>query len=547
MTTRLQTQLDELNRTLVDPESSGSTILDQITAMRGRSTKQSMETDMLIVRKYMRMRQCVEQMKEAQGELKQLVDKFMEPALHPAIFLELVTASHGELAMVVQSGMRTLVQIGDDIDRQGLERGDSVYLNQSRNVIVLKSAVGSSLYGCLSTISRILPDGRAVIKERDTQYLVSLAAALVEAELRSGDIVRWNEDASMIMEKMQPEDESVQFAVEDVPDTPPGRIGGMNSLLQGVLNRFVLSIANPGLAVEYGVHDANRRLLLEGPPGCGKTLLARVIASAIKRATGKPCRLRVVSGSEYYGPYVGETEARLASLLKAPADFDGQTIIFMDEVDAVARARGAGGNGHGDRFLSTLLGLLEGFAKRDDIVLIVATNQKALLDAAFVERFPMVKKLERPTRSSAREIFRVHMPDNLPVKPNADERAATIDAMIETAIARLYDPNAGNQVALLKLRDGKDQPVYARELISGRLIEQICVGARETAFQRHAGGGDPGIRLADIEQSVTEAIDRLGSTLSLENLRSHLALPTNLDVMAVEPVKRNVQRERYLQ
>ena len=133
------------------------------------------------------------------------------------------------------------------------------------------------------------------------------------------------------------------------------------------------------------------------------------------------------------------------------------------------------------------------------------------------------------------------------MKPNGDERAATVIAMIETAIARLYDPNGENEVALLKLRDGKTRQVFARELMSGRLIEQICVAARETAFQRHAGGGDCGICMADVEQAVSQAIDRLGNTLSLENLRSHLELPTDLDVLAVEPVQRKVQREQYLQ
>lgn len=153
----------------------------------------------------------------------------------------------------------------------------------------------------------------------------------------------------------------------------------------------------------------------------------------------------------------------------------------------------------------------------------------------------------RPGRDGAREIFHIHMSPTLLYGPNGAEATRTREDIIETAVGTLYSPNADNTVAEMRFRDGSARSVSASALLSGRTIEQICIQARRGAFRRHAEGGTPGVRVEDMEEAVASALDRLASTLSPANARAMLTeLPQDLDVVAVEPVRRRVAAHRYL-
>ena len=181
-------------------------------------------------------------------------------------------------------------------------------------------------------------------------------------------------------------------------------------------------------------------------------------------------------------------------------------------------------------------------------MIISSTNRKDLLDQALLERLSgMELFIGRPTLEAAREIFAIHLQPTLLYGPNGAGAERTREEIVDTAAATLYSPNADNAVAELRFRDGTARTVAAREILSGRTIEQICVQARRAAFRRHAEGGTPGVRVEDMEQAVAQALERLGSTLSPANARSYLGdLPQDLDVVSVEPVRRKVARHRYL-
>lgn len=274
----------------------------------------------------------------------------------------------------------------------------------------------------------------------------------------------------------------------------------------------------------------------------------RVIASMISRETGQRCRVGTVNGAELYSPYVGQTEQNIKRRMRVLDEYDGPAILFLDEIDAIGRIRGDASNVHSDRFLGTLLGELEGIKQRNGVVVIAATNRTDILDPALRERFAWEVQLPRPHMTAARDIFRIHLSAELPYRPNSSAAPTTREMLIETAISQLYDPNAGNEIARLRFRDGKTRTVLACELMSGRLIEQVCTAARESAFQRHADGGEPGVCLEDMLPAVTEAIDRLSTTLTPRNVQSYLTdLPQDVDVIAIESIRRKVQRSRYIQ
>ncbi len=541
------TDLDSIIRALHDDEVRPSRVVRMIGAVRERSTELSQRIDGILVSECRSLRINCEAMRAAHGELNELLEKATAPPYYPAVFLGMLETPRGQFARIARDGGECYLEFGDSIDPRDLQRGDQVLLNETRNLVVLKMPPGEMVNGQIATIARCAPDGRLVIKDRDTEFLVSEAESLAGEKLKAGDVIRWNQQAMLVLEKLPAADQGGRFLLEDVADTPPQSMGGLGELLDQTIRRFVLSISRPDLASLYGLVKKNRRLLMVGPPGNGKTLMARIIASEIKRETGRTCRLAVVSGSELYDPYVGATEANITSLLRVPPDFNGISVVFLDEIDAIGSVRGHSGNNHADRFLATLLGVLDGFDQRNDVVVMAATNRRDVLDPALLERFAWITEVKRPQKSAARDIFNVHFPESLPLSPNGAERAGTHETMVESVVSRLYDPNGDNQIAVLKFRDGSTRPVYASELISGRLLEQIAVAARESGFQRHAAGGDSGIVLGDVQKAVFECIERLGAMLTVRNVHSLLTdLPNDVDVLDVEPVRRKVHGDHYL-
>jgi SpoVK/Ycf46/Vps4 family AAA+-type ATPase len=284
-----------------------------------------------------------------------------------------------------------------------------------------------------------------------------------------------------------------------------------------------------------------------GPPGCGKTLLARIAASEITRISGRRCRIAIVKPAEWESPWVGETQRNIrecfAALRRETADGDF-AILFLDEIEAVGRIRGSAVGHHSDKFLAALLAELDGFTDRAGIAIIAATNRKDLVDPALLERLSDVEiAVQRPDMRGARAIFDIHLPSDLPFSPNGAAASDTRSALIESAVSRLYSPNAGNELCILRFRDGKARTIAARELASGRTFEQICHAAKRAAFFRDVREGEGGLRITDIEAATAAAVERMASTLSIRNAHAYLAdLPQDVDVVSVEPIKRKVSQ-----
>jgi SpoVK/Ycf46/Vps4 family AAA+-type ATPase len=195
-----------------------------------------------------------------------------------------------------------------------------------------------------------------------------------------------------------------------------------------------------------------------------------------------------------------------------------------------------------------LLAEIDGLEGRGMIGIIASTNRKDLVDQALLERLSgMDLFIGRPGLEAAREIFAIHLPPALPYGPNGAAAEYTRNEIIDIAVNRLYSPNAENVVAELRLRDNSSRTVSARQMLSGRTIEQICEQARRSAFQRHAEVGLQGVRVKDIEEAIADALERLATTLTPANAHSLLSdLPQDLDVVAVEPVHRKVVTHRHL-
>ena len=483
---------------------------------------------------------AIDKLEEVIDQAKELTTQLTSPPLREGLFLGRVTLADGSvLARVQTANQEALVPITDPELPDRLQLGDRVLLTAECNAVIGASTDGMAEPGVSAVAQRWLPDRRLVVRHRDEELVVRAAASLGPENLAPGDSVRLDRRNWLAIERLQGEEKALLAPSEEATSVPPEALAGCDDLRDQTLRRISYAVAHPGVAADYGLREQRPAILLGGPPGVGKTTLARIMAGVLQAETGQRCKIRKVNGAELLSPYVGETEQRIKALLR---EVDGRSVadqwslLFIDEVDAIARSRGGVGNVHSDRFLSTWLSELEGFEGRARCILVAATNRLDMLDSAFRSRFSHEIQVPRPRMDAARAIFERHLAADGTYHPGGDAAPATRHHMIEGALARLYLPNAaGACVATLRFRDGKTRSVLARELMSGRLIEQICTEAREHAFVRHVEGGSRGLSAEDLDLAVEAACDRLRHTLTLGNVHDHLSdLPQDVQVVAVD-------------
>jgi len=510
--------------------------------LRARGPDAGTQLDRMLFDRLARLGEGLHVAEAAQGELRALLERLAFPPWHPAVFLRAVPTAMGPRAMVLHGGQRRVVAAVEEVDIDTLAPGEEVFLGQDLSVVAGRSPWGAPRVGETASFERATPEGRCVLRWRDEEVVVDAAGGLDPAALAPGDQVRWDRAAWMAFERI-PAAAGRRFLLDEVPDVARSQVGGQEDSLDTLLSTLTATLVAPEAAARYGL-GGRRSILMVGPPGCGKTLMARVAAAEVTRLGGRRCRFGVVKPAEWESPWVGETQQNIRACFQALRETsDGCAVLFLDEIESVGRIRGAAANLHGDKFLAALLAELDGFADRTGIAIIAATNRKDLVDPALLERLSDVEiSVTRPDMRGARAILDVHLPPSVPLDPDTSR-----DELIETAVSRVFSPNADNALSTLRFRDGASRTVVARELASGRMLAQVCRAACQAAFAREVRGGPPGLRVADVEHAVGDALERLASTLSRHNLHAYLAdLPQDVDVVSVQPVARKVARpHRY--
>ena len=521
----------------------------QWQALRAQSPETSELADRILLEQLAAQHTGLTDARKQVKEFQALLEKVCSPPLHPALFHQAVHARGGLRAIVQTGNLRCVVSLGEDIDVKSLGRGDEVFLNNELNLIVAASPDGGPQAGETALFERCLADGRMLLRWHDDLIVVDAAHRLRGGDCKAGDAVRFDRNTWLAFERIELP-ASRRYLLETVPILHRDQVGGQEACLKSLLSVLTTILVEPVRAAAYGLTGRNS-ILMWGPPGCGKTLMARIAISEIKRLTGKECRFAVVKPAEWESPWVGQTQENIRQFFRSlsEAGEDGFAVAFLDEVESVGRIRGGSVSHHSDKFLAALLAEMDGFADRKNVAIICATNRKDLLDAALYERCSDLEiNVGRPDLRGGRAIFQIHLPDALPYHPNGALATSTRQELIDLAVSKFYSPNAGNELCTLRFRDGKQRTVVARELASGRLFENVCRTARRSAFLREVRGGPSGVQLSDMEEAVSQTFDRMRTILTTHNAHHYLAdLPQDVDVVSVEPIVNRVkQPHRYL-
>lgn len=541
---------------LADNERHIGRMVDLVQAYRSRSPESSAKIDELLLEEVARLRKGLESSRQAQEKVKSLLEKLTLPPWHQGLFLEPVETKQGQMALVALSNNRRVVGPGD-VDIGKLSVGDVVFLNNEMNVLMARSSTPLSRGGETASFVRLTDDGRMVVRCRDEEILVEKAHRLTGMELKKGDEVLWDRNAWIAMEKIPRAPDSSYF-LEKTPSETFSQVGGLDRQIRSVTSSIRLHFKEQDRVRKYQLRPRGS-VLLVGPPGNGKTLVAKALANWLRELS--PCdkvRFIHIPPAGLHTSWYGETERNYRHVFSTGREFanrepDVPVVLFFDEIDAVGVSRGSSYHHIDDRVQTAFMSELDGLEARGNILVLAATNRRDALDPALLRPgrlSDLVVEIPRPNREAAREILSKHLPEAIPYATNGSgtKTGGFRADLIDSIVSRLYVPNGEGNLAELTFRDNTRRPVRAVDLINGATLANIAHKGIERACFREAEGGASGLCLEDLLAAVHEELQTLVSALTRVNCRNFIEdLPQDIDVVKVEPVTPAVQRAyRYL-
>lgn len=421
---------------------------------------------------------------------------------------------------VLTNGRKMRVNLNPDIDADHLTRGAEVVLNDSLNIVLARNPEAT---GEVVSLKEVLEDGvRAVITGRgDEERICELADSLRGARLRSGDLLRLDPRSNLLLEKIdQPEVE--HLLLEEVPDISYMDIGGLDEQIEQIADAVELPFLYHELFAEHQL-PAPKGILLYGPPGCGKTLIAKAVANSLAKkvaasAGGEKGRSYFINikGPELLNKYVGETERQIRLVFQRAREKSEEgwpVIIFFDEMDSMFRTRGTGVSSDMEStIVPQLLAEIDGVEGLRNVIVIGATNREDLIDPAILRpgRLDVKIKIERPDAVAARQIFARYLTEELPIAEadinthGAGNRGAAVAALIGLTVDEMYDDADSNRFLEVTYQNGDKDILFFKDFASGAMIENIVRRAKKLAIKRLIAGGAKGISASDLSQSIRQ-------------------------------------------
>jgi len=512
------------SRSSSDQDPQVSALRDEVDALRQRLTESPRHLRVLEERVAdlqaslagvtTQNERLVSTLKEARDQivtLKEEVDRLAQP---PAGFGVFIARNDDDTVDIFTGGRKLRVAVSPGVDLDGVVRGQEVMLNEAMNVV---AALDFESVGEVVMLKEILADGERalVVGHTDEEKVVRLAEPLLDGEhLRVGESLLLEPRSGYVYERV-PKSEVEELVLEEVPDIDYSLIGGLAAQIEMIRDAVELPYLHPELFTEHKLRPP-KGVLLYGPPGCGKTLIAKAVANSLAKkvaeVTGKPegrSFFLNIKGPELLNKYVGETERHIRlvfSRAREKASEGTPVIVFFDEMDSLFRTRGSGVSSDVENtIVPQLLSEIDGVEGLENVLVIGASNREDMIDPAILRpgRLDVKIKIERPDAESARDIFSKYILAELPlhdddVKEHDGDRAATVAAMIQRTVERMYSELEENRFLEVTYANGDKEVLYFKDFNSGAMIQNIVDRAKKMAIKDFLELGQKGIRIGHL-------------------------------------------------
>ena len=454
--------------------------------------------------------------KEQLIALKAEVENLSKP---PSSFAIIVSNNKDGSVDILNAGRKLRVTVSPEVKRQDLLVGRELILNDALNVV---DVLSYESVGEVVTLKEVLADqARAVVIGRtDEEKIARLAQPLIDENLRSGDSLMLDPKNNVLYEKI-PKSDIEELVLEEVPDVDYNDIGGLGQQIEQIRDAVEMPYLHKDLYAEHQL-KAPKGILLYGPPGCGKTLIAKAVANSLaKKVSEKTGQADTksfflnIKGPELLNKYVGETERHIRQIFqraREKANSGTPVIVFFDEMDSLFRTRGSGVSSDVENtIVPQLLSEIDGVEALENVIVIGASNREDMIDPAILRpgRLDVKIKIERPDIQAAREILAKYLTTDLPIHPedlkeHGQDTDTAINQMIDTAVNKMYAQSDENRFIEVTYANGDREVLYFKDFNSGAMLENIVSRAKKEAIKDFLASGVKGISVSHLVNACYE-------------------------------------------
>ena len=462
--------------------------------------------------------------------LKEEVDRLAQPPSGFGVFLN---ANEDDTCDVFTGGRKMRVNVSPNVELSELRPGQEVVLNEALNVVIAQSY---ETVGEVVMLKEVLADSRRalVISQADEERVVRLAEPLLHQPLRAGDSLLLESRSGYVYERI-PKAEVEELILEEVPDISYHDIGGLAGQIEQIRDAIELPYLHADLFKEHQLKPP-KGVLLYGPPGCGKTLIAKAVANSLaKQVAAKTAQTQGakegksfflnIKGPELLNKYVGETERHIRLVFQRAREKASEgmpVIVFFDEMDSIFRTRGSGVSSDVENtIVPQLLSEIDGVEGLENVIVIGASNREDMIDPAILRpgRLDVKIKIERPDAEAAKDIFSKYVLTALPLHPDdmaehENSPQATVEAMILRTVERMYTESEENRFLEVTYANGDKEVLYFKDFNSGAMIENIVARAKKMAIKEFLDTGQKGIRVSHL---LAACVDEFSENEDLPN------------------------------
>jgi proteasome-associated ATPase len=504
---RLREETETLQRRLGSPSREVHILSERLEEARNRLSAAQSQNERLV--------SALAEIREQVETLKGEVEKLTQPPNGFGVYLH--TNQDGSID-IVTAGRKLRVHVAGDLDPKSMVKGQEVLLNESMNVV---AALNFEMVGEVCSLKEQLDAERAVVVgHSDDEKVVYLAEPLRHLALKAGDKLMVEPRSAYAYERL-PRGEVETLVLEEVPDISYEDIGGLSTQIEMIKDAVELPFLHAELFVEHKLKPP-KGILLYGPPGCGKTLIAKAVANSLAKRIAEnydgdenaKAYFLNIKGPELLNKYVGETERQIREIFlraKEKSDEGFPVIVFFDEMDSLFRTRGSGVSSDVENtIVPQLLAEIDGVETLSNVIVIGASNREDMIDPAILRpgRLDVKIKIERPDVDGARQILRIYLEPDLPYDPGEVQKAgsteALIESMIDATVEGMYAEDENNRFLEVTYANGDKEILYFKDFNSGAMIENIVARAKKDAIKRALMTGKRGLRTGDLLEAIRE-------------------------------------------